>query len=107
MVAALVFAVGAIATVFVFDRDPELFRSRGSTAVSHTASGSQADPAADPPRDRMDRDGQFLWRLSTKGVSYDDRTTLRSTMRAVSVRAMRAARVNSRSFRTFFKGRRA
>jgi hypothetical protein len=68
MVAALVFAVGAIAAVFVFDRDPELFRSRGSTAVSHTASGSQADPAADPPRDRMDRDGQFLWRLSTQGL---------------------------------------
>jgi Protein of unknown function (DUF732) len=68
LVAALVFAVGAIATVFVFDRDPELFRSLGSTAVSHTASGSQADPAADPPRDRMDRDGQFLWRLSTQGL---------------------------------------
>jgi hypothetical protein len=33
MVAALVFAVGAIAAVFVFDRDPELFRSLGSTAV--------------------------------------------------------------------------
>jgi hypothetical protein len=64
MLAALVFVVGAIATVFVFERDPGLFRSRGSTAVSHTASGSQGDP----PPDRMDRDGQFLWRLSTQGL---------------------------------------
>ena len=68
MVAALIFVVAAIAAVFVFDRDPGLFPSRGSTAVSHTASGSQADPPADPPRDRMDRDGQFRWRLSTQGL---------------------------------------
>ena len=65
MLAALVFVVGAIGAVFVFERDPGLFRS---TAVSHTASGSQADPPADPPPDRMDRDGQFLWRLSAKGL---------------------------------------
>ena len=51
MVAALVFAVGAIAAVFVFDRDPELFRSRGSTAVSHrvrVAGRPGCRPAAGP-----------------------------------------------------------
>jgi hypothetical protein len=68
MLAALVFVVGAIAAVFVFERDQGLFRSRGSTAVSHTASASQDDPPPDPPRDRMDRNGQFLWRLSAQGL---------------------------------------
>jgi Protein of unknown function (DUF732) len=64
MIAALVFAVVAIAAVFVLDRNHELFRTRGSTAVS------QAAPASgdDPPREHMDKDGQFLWRLSTQGL---------------------------------------
>jgi Protein of unknown function (DUF732) len=64
MLAALVFVVGAIAAVFVFDRNPELFRSRGSAGVSQSASASQADP----PPERMDRNGQFLWRLSSQGL---------------------------------------
>jgi|SRR5271165_5053442 len=64
MVAALVFVVGAIAAVFVFDRAPGLIPSRGSTAVSHTASASQDDP----PPDHMDRNGHFLWRLSAQGL---------------------------------------
>jgi hypothetical protein len=64
MLAALVFVVGAIAAVFVFDRDPGLFRSKGSAAVSQAASASQADL----PSGRGDRDGQFLWRLSAEGL---------------------------------------
>jgi hypothetical protein len=64
MLAAVVFVGGAIAAVFVFDRDPGLLRSRGSAAVSHAASASQADP----PPEHMDRNGQFLWRLSTQGL---------------------------------------
>ncbi|MGB7869921.1 MAG: DUF732 domain-containing protein [Mycobacterium sp.] len=64
MLAAVVFVVGAIAAVVVFDRDPGLFRSRGSTRVSPAASASQADP----PPDHMDRNGQFLWRLSAQGL---------------------------------------
>ncbi len=64
MLAALLFVVGAIAAVFVFDRNPELFRSRGSGGVSQAASASQAD---DPPGP-MDKDGQFLWRLSSQGL---------------------------------------
>ena len=107
MLAALVFVVGAIGAVFVFERDPGLFRSRGSMAVSHTASGSQADPAADPPQDRMDRDGQFLWRLSTQGLQLRRSNDAAINDARLSVRATRAARVNRRSFRTFFKGRRA
>jgi Protein of unknown function (DUF732) len=64
MLAAVVFVVGAIAAVFVFDRDPGLFRSRGNTGVSPAASASQADP----PPDQMDRDGQFLWRIAVQGL---------------------------------------
>jgi Protein of unknown function (DUF732) len=68
MLATVVFVVGAIAAVFVFDRDPGLLRSRGSAAVSHAASASQADPPGDPPPEHMDRNGQFLWRLSSQGL---------------------------------------
>jgi len=64
MVAALVFVVAAIAAVVVYDRKPELFRSQETTSASQHGSGS----AADPPPDHMDRDGQFLWRLSTEGL---------------------------------------
>src|ERR1700758_3068015 len=90
MVAALVFAVGAIATVFVFDRDPELFRSRGSTAVSHTRQGRR--PTRLPTRRGTAWTGtaSSCGGCPPKGFSYDDRTTLQSTMRVVSVRATRA-----------------
>ena len=64
MVAALVFVVAAIAAVVVYDRKPELFRSQGTISAAQHGSGS----AADPPPDHMDRDGQFLWRLSTQGL---------------------------------------
>jgi Protein of unknown function (DUF732) len=64
MLAAAVFVVGAIAAVVVFDRNPGLFRSRGSTGISQASSASQADP----PPDHMDRNGQFLWRLSAQGL---------------------------------------
>jgi Protein of unknown function (DUF732) len=64
MLAALVFVVGAIAAVFVFDRDPGLLRSRGSAPASQAASA----PQADPPSDRTDRNGLFLWRLSSQGL---------------------------------------
>jgi hypothetical protein len=64
MVAALVFVVAAIAAVVVYDRKPELFRSQETTSASQHGSGS----AADPPPDHMDRDGQFLWRLSMEGL---------------------------------------
>jgi Protein of unknown function (DUF732) len=62
MLAAVVFVVGAIAAVVVFDRKHELFRSKGSTGVSQAAS------QADPPQEHMDKDGQFLWRLSAQGL---------------------------------------
>jgi Protein of unknown function (DUF732) len=64
MLVALVFAVVAIAAVFVLDRNHDLFRSRGSTTVSQAASAS----ADDPSREHMDKDGQFLWRLSSQGL---------------------------------------
>ena len=64
MLAAVVFVVGAIAAVVIFDQDPGLFRSRGSTGVSQVSSASQADP----PPDHMDRNGQFIWRLSVQGL---------------------------------------
>jgi len=62
MLAALVFAVAAIAAVFVLGRNPEFFRPRTATTVS------QAGSSGDPPSDPMDRNGQFLWRLSTQGL---------------------------------------
>ena len=62
LLAALVVAVGAIVAVVEFDRNPELFRSRGSAAVSQASAGSADPPAA------SDRDGQFLWRLASQGL---------------------------------------
>ena len=62
--AALVFVIAAIAAVVVFERKPELFRSKETTSASQHAPGA----ADDPPPDRMDKDGQFLWRLSTQGL---------------------------------------
>jgi Protein of unknown function (DUF732) len=64
MLAALVFAVAAIGAVFVLGRNPDFFRPRATPTVSHAASASPADPPPDP----MDRNGQFLWRLSTEGL---------------------------------------
>jgi Protein of unknown function (DUF732) len=64
MLAAVLFVGGAIAAVFVFDRDPGLLRAGGSAAVSPAASASQADA----PSDQMDKNGQFLWRLSSQGL---------------------------------------
>lgn len=64
MLAALVFVVAAIAAVVVYERKSELFRSQGTISAAQHGSGS----AADPPPDHMDRDGQFLWRLSTEGL---------------------------------------
>jgi Protein of unknown function (DUF732) len=65
MLAGLVFAVAAIAAVFVLGRNPDFFRPRATTTASQAATGAPAD---DPPPERMDRDGQFLWRLSTQGL---------------------------------------
>jgi hypothetical protein len=64
MLAALVFAIAAIAAVFVLGRHPDLLRSMGAT----TASPGASTAAADPPSDPTDRNGQFLWRLSTEGL---------------------------------------
>jgi Protein of unknown function (DUF732) len=63
LLGALVFAVAAITAVVMFDRQHELFRPRGSTAISPAASA----PSDDPPA-QMDRNGQFLWRLSSSGL---------------------------------------
>lgn len=69
VVTALVVAIVAVVGVFVFDRNHELFRSRESTPASQAASASPADPpSADPPSSQMDKDGIFLWRLSTQGL---------------------------------------
>jgi hypothetical protein len=64
MLAALVFAVAAIGAVFVLGRNPDFFHPRVTPAVSQAASEAPADPPPDP----MDRNGQFLWRLSTEGL---------------------------------------
>ena len=64
MLAALVFVVAAIAAVVVYDRKPELFRSKETTSASQQGSAAVADPKPD----HMDKDGQFLWRLSTQGL---------------------------------------
>ena len=64
MLAALVFAVAAIAAVFVLGRNPDFFRPRATTTVSQAGSAAPADPPPDP----TDRNGQFLWRLSTEGL---------------------------------------
>src|ERR1700752_3210929 len=97
MVAALVFAVGAIATVFVFDRDPELFRSRGSTAVSHTRQGRR--PTRLPPR----RGTAWTGTASSCGgcPPKGSAATIerRCNQRCASyLYALRGRRVNSRSF---------
>jgi Protein of unknown function (DUF732) len=65
LLAGLIVAVGAIVAVFVLGRtkhDP--FQSKESSSAPQTSSAL----AADPPRGAMDRDGQFLWRLSTQGL---------------------------------------
>jgi hypothetical protein len=64
MLAALVFTVAAIGAVFVLGRNPDFFRPRATPTVSQAASETPADPPPDP----MDRNGQFLWRLSTEGL---------------------------------------
>jgi hypothetical protein len=64
MLAALVFTVAAIGAVFVLGRNPDFFRPRATPTVSQAASASPADPPPDP----TDRNGQFLWRLSTEGL---------------------------------------
>lgn len=64
MLAALVFGVAAIAAVFVLSRNPEILRPRATTTVSQAASAAPVDP----PADSMDRNGQFLWRLSADGL---------------------------------------
>jgi Protein of unknown function (DUF732) len=64
MLAALVFTVAAIGAVFVLGRNPDFFRPRATPTVSQAASASPADPPSDP----TDRNGQFLWRLSTEGL---------------------------------------
>ena len=65
LLAGLVFAVGAIAAVFVLGRTKhDLFRSKESSPAAHAWSAL----AADPPRDHTDKDGQFLWQLATQGL---------------------------------------
>jgi hypothetical protein len=64
MLATLVFGVAAIAAVFVLTRNPDLLRPKSHTTVSQPASAAPADP----PPDAMDRNGMFLWRLSTEGL---------------------------------------
>jgi Protein of unknown function (DUF732) len=64
MLAALVFTVAAIAAVFVLGRNPNFLRPRATTTVSQAASAASADPPPDP----TDRNGQFLWRLSSEGL---------------------------------------
>ncbi len=64
MLAALVLTVAAIGAVFVLGRNPNFFRSRTTTTVSQAASGAPADT----PPDSTDRNGQFLWRLSSEGL---------------------------------------
>jgi hypothetical protein len=64
MLLTLVFGVAAIAAVFVLSRNPDLLRPRAHTTISQAASSAPADPPPNP----MDRDGQFLWRLSSDGL---------------------------------------
>jgi hypothetical protein len=60
----LVFGVAAIAAVFILSRNPDLFRPTAHTTISQAASAAPADPPPDP----TDRNGMFLWRLSTEGL---------------------------------------
>jgi hypothetical protein len=64
ILATLVFGVAAIAAVFVLSRNPDLLRPKPHSTVSQAASAAPADP----PPDAMDRNGMFLWRLSTEGL---------------------------------------
>jgi uncharacterized protein DUF732 len=64
VLAALLFVGAAIAGVVVFERKPDLFRSKETTSASQQGSAAVADPKPD----HMDKDGQFLWRLSTQGL---------------------------------------
>jgi Protein of unknown function (DUF732) len=64
LLTALLFAVAAISAVFVLGRHPDLLRPKAPTAVSQTG---EALPS-DQPQDPMDRNGQFLWRLSSEGL---------------------------------------
>ena len=65
LLAGLVIAVGAVAAVFVLGRTrQDLFRSKESSPAAHASSAL----AADPPRDHLDKAGQFLWRLSAQGL---------------------------------------
>ena len=64
ILAALVFAVAAITAVFVLGRHPDLLRPRATTTVSQAGEAAPSDQ----PRDPLDRNGQFLWRLSTEGL---------------------------------------
>ena len=65
LLAGLVIAVGAVAAVFVLGRTRhDLFRPKESSPAAHASSAL----AADPPRDHLDKDGQFLWRLSAQGL---------------------------------------
>ncbi len=71
LVAGLVFAVGAIAAVFVIGRtkhDP--FRSAHISPASQASSASEADP----PSGHTDRDGQFLLQLGTQGLQLQRST---------------------------------
>ncbi|MGA8547298.1 MAG: DUF732 domain-containing protein [Mycobacterium sp.] len=64
MLATLVFGIAAISAVFVLSRNPDLLRPKADTTVSQAASGAPIDP----PPDTTDRNGMFLWRLSSEGL---------------------------------------
>lgn len=64
MLAGLVFAVAAIAAVFVLGRNPNLFKPSPHTTVSPAA----AEAPAQAPSDPNDRNGQFLLQLSSEGL---------------------------------------
>jgi hypothetical protein len=68
LLAGLVFAIGAITAVFVLGRtkhDP--FQSKESSPAAQTSSAV----AADPPPGNLDKDNQFLWRLSVQGLQLE------------------------------------
>jgi Protein of unknown function (DUF732) len=64
LLAALVFAVAAMTAVFVLGRHPDLLRPRAATTTSQAESAVPSDPSADP----MDRNREFLGRLSSEGL---------------------------------------
>jgi hypothetical protein len=67
MLAALVFAIAAIAAVVVFGRHPDLLRPKSATTVLQAESAAPSDPSADP----MDRNREFLGRLSAEGLQME------------------------------------